>query len=709
MSTKISRREFLKLSGLSAAVGAVLTGCGPTSRFIVRRPYTDMPEYQQTGKSTYYATTCRECPAGCGLIVRTFEGRAIKAEGNPNHPVNRGKICSKGLTAVQGLYNPDRLKGPQQVQRGSATMQPATWDAALGVVAQALANPAGTAFLLGNSSNHLTELITEFTAASGAPAPVSYGAYSMFDTRRTLVEATRLTFGQAAFPYFDIENADLIFSFGADFLGGWLSPISYSRAYGRFRQGRTQVRGYLVSFEPYQSITGGTADEWHPIAPGTEGLVALAIGRLAVEIRGGSLPAALQAVDIATVAQTAGIDEMTLHKLGALFAQSTRPLALPGGAALANNQGLSNAQAVLALNGLMGSIGTAGGMFLQAAEAAPGSMNDVLDLVNRMNAGEVQALFIHGANPVFELPAALGFAAAMQKVPLVVSFASFADETALLSDYILPDHSPLEAFGYQNVLPGSDRSAVSAMQPVVTPLYDTKSTVDVLLASAAAAGAALPYTDEVDFIQKKLVPLMTQAGLFSAPEILSFWTLWLQNGGWWKTAPDLQTPAAAELLSQTLQMPQRPLEADELYFITYPGLFGDGSLANRPWLQETPDPLTTVMWNSYVLINPETALELGVRSDDIVTITSDGGTLEAVVYEYPAIRPDTVAMPFGQGHTAPSLWAEGRGSNPAAVLEVSTNESGELAYAATRVKVQSTGRRRPLSRLESKAGVYGEH
>jgi len=101
MTQKFTRREFFKLTGVGAAT-AVLTGCGPMSRYVVRRPYTDMPEYNQTGVSTYYATACRECPAGCGLIVRTQEGRAIKAEGNSNHPVNRGKICSRGLTAVQG-------------------------------------------------------------------------------------------------------------------------------------------------------------------------------------------------------------------------------------------------------------------------------------------------------------------------------------------------------------------------------------------------------------------------------------------------------------------------------------------------------------------------------------------------------------------------------------------------------------------------------
>ncbi len=116
MSDSISRRDFLKLTGLGAAA-TVLTGCGPATRYVVRLPYYDMPEYSKMGESTYFATTCTECPAGCGLIMRTFEGRAIKAEGNPNHPVNHGKLCSRGLVGVQGLYNPDRIKGPGQTRR----------------------------------------------------------------------------------------------------------------------------------------------------------------------------------------------------------------------------------------------------------------------------------------------------------------------------------------------------------------------------------------------------------------------------------------------------------------------------------------------------------------------------------------------------------------------------------------------------------------
>jgi anaerobic selenocysteine-containing dehydrogenase len=337
-------------------------------------------------------------------------------------------------------------------------------------------------------------------------------------------------------------------------------------------------------------------------------------------------------------------------------------------------------------------------------------MNQVAQLLERMRSGQVKTLFIHGVNPVFELPAALGFEQALQQVPLVVSFSPYPDETAMLSDFVLPDHTPLESWGYMRDLAGSDRTTYSAVQPVVAPLYNTRATVDVLLEAARQAGAAaVAYSDEVDFVQQKIQALMSAGGSFTAPEILSFWTQWLQNGGWWKQDTDLTTPTADDLLGQAMNIPlPTTLAADELYLLAYAGKWGSGATANRPWMQETPDPQTTVMWNTVVQINPETAAKLGVHNDDIVTITSPAGAVEAVVYEYPAIRPDMVAIPFGQGHTALGRWAEGRGVNPAKLLGADLNQAGDLAYyGGTRVKITATGRRRPVSRMESIAGVYG--
>ena len=712
MSDKITRRDFLKIAGAGAAVSAVLTGCGPMSRYIVRRPYTEMPEYNQTGLNTYYASTCRECAAGCGIIVRTKEGRAITIEGNPQHPLNRGRLCARGITAQQGLYNPDRVIGPIFQARGAAGRQAkTTWDETIPLVSDALKSSADqVAFLMGTAPDHLYDLVTELTNASGAPAPLRYSALASFEGRTTLQEAANRTFGKPALPYFDLANAEVVFSFGANFLETWLSPVSYSAAYGDMRQARPTRRGYLVAFEPRQSLTGGNADEWIPIKPGSEGLVALALARLVAEARGEAPSAAARSVDPTAVAEAAGIEPAKLAELARLFASSEHSLAIPGGGAIGQHQGLAIAQAILQLNVVVNNLGMIGGVFLTTSEQPATTLTEVSNLVQKMNNSQVKVLFIHGTNPVFELPKVLGFAEALAKVPLVISFATFPDETAMLSDYILPDHSPLESFGYQRLLAAADRPVYSSIQPVVAPLYDTRATADVLLAAAAAAGKPLPYTDEVDFVQQKIVPLISAGGFYSAPEIQTFWSRWLQYGGWWVTEQGLDADISAASGSIAAFNDPAALEEDkQFYLVVYPTQLGDGAGANRPWLQEMPDPMTTLTWNTWVEINPETADKLGIHDDDVVRVTTPFGAVEASVYRYPAIRPDTIAIPFGQGHTALGRWAEGRGANPAALLPAAVNEAGDLAFSDVTASIALTGKRRPLARVENRGGVYGEH
>jgi anaerobic selenocysteine-containing dehydrogenase len=717
MSDKISRRDFLRLAGVGAATTAVLTGCGPASRYVVRRPYTEMPEFNQTGNNTYYATTCRDCAAGCGLILRTREGRAIKAEGNPNHPVNRGKICSRGLTAVQGLYNPDRVQNPRRyATRGGQQFEELQWDQAIGVVSEALGNGGSTAFLMGMAPDHLFDLVTELAEAAGAQQPVRYGALNMFECRSTLIEAAEAVYGEARLPYFDIAEADLVLTFGANFLDNWVSPVSYSRAYGHMRRGRQGRRGYLVSFEARQSLTSGNADEWFAIVPGTEGMIAQALGALIARNRGGSPPPAFNGVNPGQVAEATGIPLAALERLAIMFATSGRAVAIPGGTALATANGLATAKAVLMLNTLLENGDQPGGVYLTEGlddeTPATGSLDDLRRLISRMNNGQVQTLFIHGINPLFELPPMLGFTAAMQNVPQVISFASFPDETAIASDYVLPDHTNLESFGYQTNLAGSDRRTISAAQPVVSPMYNTRATADVLIEAARAAGTGgLNYSDEVDFIQQKLEGLVGESGgNIQASEPLSFWTRWLQHGGWWPAQAGLDQGSSNAAIDESLSFqPTQALADHSFHLVVYPTHLGDGSGANRPWLQETPNPNTTVTWNSWIEINPHTAEELGIHNDDIVLVRSQAGEIEAVAYLYPAIRPDVVAMPFGQGHTALGRFAEGRGVNPARILEVAVNEAGDLAYADTIVTLEVTGRRRPLARAESETGVYGKH
>ncbi|MEY2818966.1 MAG: hypothetical protein RL275_2429 [Chloroflexota bacterium] len=713
MSEQFSRRDFLKLAGLGAATTAILTGCGPASRYVKREPYQQMPEYNSVGQSTYYATTCRECAAGCGLVVRTYQGRAIKTEGNANHPLNLGKTCARGQATLHGLYNPDRVQGPST----------GDWDSAIQTVADTLKNykPGEVAFLMGMAPDHLFDLVSDLANATGMNAPVRYGALGMFEARATLSKAAENLFGQAGLPWFDIGKAQVVFSFGANFLETWISPLPYTRGFVGLREGEMKLRGTFVQFEARMSATGAKADHWVPVRPGTEGMVALAIGKLVSELRGGATPRVFSGVNPAEVAQAAGVELVALHHLAEMFV-NFNVLAIPGGPALGQSNGLEIAEAVLALNALSDNFGKPGGVYLSALApnqteySRPASAEEMAALVEKMNSGAIKALFVHGVNPVFELPAALGFKEALANVELI-SFATFPDETAAEAKYVLPDHHGLESWGYQRVATGVSLPVLSGAQPVVSPFYDTRATADVLIAAAQLAGGkfaeALPYKDEVEFIQTKVSSLMSEAdGSFTAPDAATFMAYFQQYGGWLKNADALIAPDGSDVLNANVDAAEPEFAGEgEFFFVPFvsPTLAEAG--ANKPWLQELPDPTTTVMWNTWVEINPETAHELGLHNDDKVKIISEAGEVEAYVYLYPAIRPDTIAMPFGQGHTAYGRYAEKRGVNPADLFGVHFNEAGDLAFAGMKVKVEKVSSAVSgvgLSRMESRMGVYGE-
>jgi anaerobic selenocysteine-containing dehydrogenase len=730
MSKQISRRDFLKLASAGAATTAVLTGCGPASRYVEREPYMKMPEYTYNGLSTYYATTCRECPAGCGLVVRTMQGRAIKVEGNAGNPVNLGRTCARGQATLQGLYNPDRVENPTMQGRGlGERASQMDWEAAIQVVSDTLQNndPSGIAFLIGLAPDHLFDLVSELAGAIGAPAPLRFGALSMFESRATLGRAAENLLGQTGMPFFDIANADLVLSFGANFLETWLSPVAFTRDFAKMRRGNPRKRGYFIQFESRMSQTAAKADEWIPLRPGTEGLVALAIGRLVAEALGGVVPRAFASIDPQNIAAASDVKLETLEHVAQLIVEAQAPLAIPGGAALGQSNGLSTAEAVLALNALAENFGKPGGVSLsplspnQDEYHRPANAQEMSEFIARMQGGGVKVLFIHGVNPVFELPSHFGFADALASVPQVISFATFKDETASASDYIFPDHHGLESWGYQRSVTGTTQSVLSGAQPVVSGVYDpdsgekifdTRATADVLISAARLAGGgfagALPYTDEVHFIQSRLAGLVGREGSFTAPEINTFSAYFQQHGGWW-TNGQASALSSSSAGNQSVNVEVAEFEGEgEFFFLPFVSPTLGEAGANKPWLQELPDPTTTVMWNTWVEMNPETAHELGIENDDVLEIVSEAGSVEAPVYLYPAIRPDVIAMPFGQGHTAYGQFAAGRGANPADVLGVRFNEAGDLVFAGMRVEVHKTGRKQVLSRLESRIGVYGE-
>jgi anaerobic selenocysteine-containing dehydrogenase len=730
MVKKITRRDFLKLS--SGAVA--LTGISPSIRKLVLEPYVQPPEEILPGQDTWYASTCRQCPAGCGIIVRVINGRAKKIEGNPLHPLNQGKLCARGQAGLQVLYNPDRLKNAvlQVGGRGSLEFEPLYWSEALDILTEklnTLSNPKRIAFLGGLMPSHLYVLSTRLLNALGARSPIIYDLHSALEGRSSTIQLSETLFGSPELPIYDLANAEVIFSFGANFLETWMSPVSQSQAYGTMRQGQFGGRGFLVQFEPRLSATAASADEWIPLKPGVEGYVALALGRIIVEERLGNVgshrpyAALYQNIDIREMAEASQVPIEDLNRLARIFAEADQAIAVPGGGIAGQYNGQASMMAIQTLNLLVAQIGKVGGVFLSqpgptaAYRQKPktDSFDSILDLIERMKSGEIDLLLIYGTNPIFELPTSAGFAEAIAHVPNIISFSPFIDETAARSDLIMPDHTYLESWGYEVPSPGAGKPAVSSQQPVVRPLYDTRSTGDVFLAVAERLGGeaakALPWTDEVAFLQELSTELHgSSLGAYDAKTPNSFWALWRQYGGWWTEKEIPREPDLTTIVQETLPGAEPIFDGAQdsypFHLHPYPSIaLSDGRGANLSWLQGAPDPMTTASWGTWVELNPETASSLGVHDNDIVRVVSPHGELEAPVVIYPGIRPDVIAIPVGQGHNQFGRFAQRRGSNPIALVSTNTDpETGSLAWGATRVRIELTGRKKILPRLESLAG-----
>jgi len=318
-------------------------------------------------------------------------------------------------------------------------------------------------------------------------------------------------------------------------------------------------------------------------------------------------------------------------------------------------------------------------------------------------------LFLDGANPVFTAPPAWKVREALARVPFIVSFSPFLDETSVMADLILPDHSFLES--WTDALPesGAMVAVASAAPPVMRPLHDTRATGDVLL----EVGRKLRVPLDLPWETFEELLAATFAALPAPGPDTDAWSDAQEKGGWWGTLPaSLATPAAVHA-SQPLGTNDPMFDGDPaqypLHLLPYASAkFLDGSLAHLPWLQEMPDPITSAMWSSWVEINPATAAQLGIQQGDVVEVTSAHGTLRSAAVVSPGIAPDVVAMPVGQGHRTFTRYASGRGENPLALLAPLTEpDTGAMAWAATRVRVTRVSD--PDGRLILFAGGMREH
>ena len=729
----MERRDFIKISALSGVM-ATLEACRAPEKQMIRF----VPEEELIpGIATWKPSVCTLCSAGCGLLVRVMQGEAEvvrhgqqglikmglakKLEGNPQHPINQGKLCARGQAGLQVLYHPDRITHPikRTGPRGSGEFQEITWEDALKELSahlSALQSSKSTdalAFLARPLNGQRHELIERFLKAYGAPPAIWYQPFD----EAVLRQANLLSFGHAALPTFDLARADYVISFGPDFLGAWNSTVAQSIGYGVMRQGRPGRRAKFVQVESRMSQTGANTDEWIACRPGMEGALALGIAHVILSeklapqgpaSRAGSLiagwSAGLPDYSSGAVEKQTGVSAAVIKRLAHEITQSGSAAAIVGGPPLAHTNGMFNALAVNALESLVDRAPILG-FTPDLTQPAPAMKASLASLNAFAQPNPPQMLLLYEANPIFSAPPALRIREALAKIPYIVSFGSFIDETSAQADLILPDHAPLESWLDSFPESGSLQAVASLAPPAVLPLHDTRPMPDVLLGLAHQLGGdvakALPFATYDAMLRAAFVPLRTRGGSIDAKTDDDFWDAAQTQGGWWSSPSAAQGATSSSSLAApknepiAMSMPEFAGAAADFpfYFLPYKSqALGDGSLAHLPWLQELPDVLTSAMWSSWVEIHPKTAGRLGIGHGDLVEIASPQGSVRAAAVLSPGIAPDMVAMPVGQGHENFTRFASGRGTNPLSILApLAEHETGSLAWAATRVKLIRAG------------------
>ena len=711
--TDLHRRDFLKLLGLTGTVTTI--GCSSES---VRKliPYISAPEDVIPGEAVWYASTCRECPAGCGLLAKNRDGRVIKVEGNPLHPVSGGKLCPRGQASLHGLYNPDRFPGPLRRETGGK-FAPISWEEGEQLLSRSLSDAIQrgrgdrVVFLTDLISGSLQDLIVLWLKELGsAEGHLMYEPFSYEPLRA----ANKTIFGFDGIPHYRIDQADFLISFNAGFLETWLSNLEYARQFAAFHALQEEGRHPFVFVGPRLSMTANNADLWLPVAPGEEYLVALAILRIILDENllprmgpdhRASLNKMVAAWPLASITDKTGLSSELLRKVAQGFAAAKRPLALAGGLSLSSPHATETAVAANLLcclqPGTQETIDFKGASVYTSVSRA----SAVMELSARMKRGDVDVLLIYGANPAFSLPSSWEFQKSLEAVPAVVNFSSAIDETSALAHLVLPSHTPLESWGDY-----SPRKGVwGLLQPVMGPNFDSKPLADVLLSVGRSLKSRehFPWKDSYAFLQDSWKRRWREREPSRSFE--SFWEGAVKRGGIWE-AESTKTPELSPSFSQ-YRFPNPEVSAGPetgFHFTAYPTIqFFDGRGANRLWLQELPDPMTQTTWGGWVEIHPEEAEKLKIEKGDVLRIRSPYGSMEAPALPIFTVPKGILAIPIGQGHRSFGQFADGHPGNPAHLFPSGVDSAaGGLLRPEFKVSIEKLGRNLPVAHTD---GSFYQH
>jgi molybdopterin-containing oxidoreductase family iron-sulfur binding subunit len=623
------RRDFLKFLGFGVAAASLAACEAPVRKTI---PYLVKPENVIPGIPNYYASTFFDGHDYASVVVKTREGRPIKVDGNELSSITKGGASARVQASVLGLYDSERLRGPMAKGAG------ADWNTinkAIKDKLSALAASQSKIRLVSSTiiSPTTKKVIAQFVAKYPTTKHISYDAISQYG----LIKAHQLAFGKAALPSYRFNQAEVIVSFGADFLSNWISPIEHSRQYAETRKlndGKKAMSRH-IQFETQLTLTGSNADDRYKLKASQTGAALVNLYNALASKAGAST----------LNSSKTDFDQALSAVANELWNAKGKSLVVCG----TNN--VNDQLIVAAINNLLGNYGTTLSI-ARHSNLRQGNDEEMAELIREMNAGEVGAVIFYNSNPSYTYPDSTAFNAALSKVGLKISFADRADETASQCDYICPDSHYLESWNDAEPM----RNAFSLAQPTIQKLFDTRQAQESLLHWCDA-----PVTDYHEYLEQNWRQgiLSTVAG---AASIIS-WEKALQEGVVQSDISEAE-PAfnAGNLASAAEAVAMRKPAGLDLVVYEKTGL-GNGNQANNPWLQELPDPISKICWDNYFTVSPATAKEKGLVQGNIIEVKSGSVTIKGPVAIQPGQANETITAAVGYGRTHAGKAANNVGFN----------------------------------------------
>ncbi|MFY9151184.1 MAG: TAT-variant-translocated molybdopterin oxidoreductase [Prolixibacteraceae bacterium] len=617
-----SRRDFLKTFGFSIAAASIVASCKrPVDKAI---PYLVKPDAINPGTANYYATSYFEGNEYGSVIVKVRDGRPIKIEGNTLSSISQGGTSARVQASVLNLYDDARFKGPSK--KGESI----TWakaDEEIPAQLESLKTAGGKVVILSSTviSPSSRESIRLFAEKQTNVEWIQYDPVSASG----ILLANQKSFGAKFIPDYHFDKAKVVVSFGADFLGSWLSAVEYTKGYSSARQLQNGQKEMLrhYQFESGMSLSGSNADVRFPIKPSEEGAIVLALYNAIAKVKGSAILSGVQSsVDISELAND-------------LLENEKQSLVISGSNDV-NIQLLVNG-----INELLGNYRQTIGLE-NTLMTKQGIDQDTDRLLSDLKAGSVKGLLFWNANPVFDHPKGKEFADAIQKAELSVSFSERLDETTAACQYSLPEPNYLESWNDLEPKTG----IFSLAQPTIAPIFDSRPVQEILLKWAGSGQT------HKDFIQNnwKTSQFLKQK---DTTDFRQFWNSSLGKGVF-ETTPESKLAYSAEGINQAAS--QIKAASSGIEVTIYESIaIGNGKYANNPWLQELPDPVAKISWDNFAAIPVAYAEENSLKNEDVILVNG----LELPVFVQPGQAKDTISVALGYGREISGKVGDKTGTN----------------------------------------------